>query len=105
MGFSQGGIITFELARRLNEKLAGIGVISGRIIQKEEKLNKILQQTPIFISHGSKDDILPVVNFDKSINYLKKNKYFYESHLIDDDKHTISLKTIHLFQEFIKKII
>jgi len=105
MGFSQGGIITFELARRLNERLAGIGIISGRIIQKEEKLNKILQKTPIFISHGSQDDILPVVNFDKSINYLKNNNYSYESHLIDDDKHTISLKTINLFQEFIKKII
>ncbi len=105
MGFSQGGIITFELARRLNERLAGIGIISGRIIQKEEKLNKILQKTPIFISHGSQDNILPVVNFDKSINYLKKNNYSYESHLIDDDKHTISLKTINLFQEFIKKII
>ena len=105
MGFSQGGIITFELARRLNERLAGIGIISGRIIQKEEKLNKILQKTPIFISHGSQDDILPVVNFDKSINYLKNNNCSYESHLIDDDKHTISLKTINLFQEFIKKII
>ena len=35
MGFSQGGIITFELARRMLEKFAGIGILSGRIIQKE----------------------------------------------------------------------
>ena len=105
MGFSQGGIITFELARRMDNALSGIGILSGRIIQKEEKTNKLLQKTPIFISHGNQDDVLPVFNFDKSIQYLKSKNYEFESHLIDGDTHTISPNTIKLFQKFIKKNI
>ena len=105
MGFSQGGIITFELARYLNDYLAGIGIISGRIIDKDEKPNNILKKTPIFISHGDQDDILPVSNFHKSTEYLNKYQYKFESHLIKGDTHTISPKTINIFQQFIKKNI
>ena len=105
MGFSQGGIITFELARIMDTAFAGIGILSGRIIQKDEKPNKFLQKTPIFISHGSEDDVLPIFNFEQSIEYLKNNDYLYESHLIKGDTHTISPNTIDLFQKFIKKNI
>ena len=105
MGFSQGGIITFELARRLQDKFAGIGILSGRIIQKKEKPNKILQETPIFISHGGQDDVLPIANFKKSTEYLKNNNYTCDAHIIEEDNHTISPKTINLFQKFIKKNI
>ena len=105
MGFSQGGIITFELARRMQDKFAGIGILSGRIIQKEEKPNKILQETPIFISHGGQDDVLPIANFNKSTEYLKNNNYICDSHIIEEDSHTISPKTIDLFKKFIKKNI
>ena len=105
MGFSQGGIITFEYARRMVSKLGGIGIISGRIIKKHEKTNTFLQQTPIFISHGSEDDVLPISNFNQSIEYLNSNKYEFESHLVKDDTHTISPNTIKLFKKFIKKNI
>ncbi len=105
MGFSQGGIITFEYARRMASKLGGIAIISGRIINKDEDSNSYLQETPIFISHGSKDDVLPMSNFNESIKYLAKNNYKFESHLLEGDTHTISPNTINLFQKFIKKNI
>ena len=105
MGFSQGGIMTFEYARRMNVMLGGIAIISGRIIKKDEKTNTFLQKTPIFISHGSEDDVLPISNFNQSIEYLKKNNYEFVSHIIEGDTHTISPNTINLFQKFIKKNI
>ena len=105
MGFSQGGIITFEYARRMNTKLAGIAILSGRIIRRSEKTNTFLQKTPIFISHGNKDDVLPISNFNESTQYLKENNYEFESHIIEGDTHSISPNTINLFQKFIKKNI
>ena len=105
MGFSQGGIISFEYARRMSTKLAGIAIISGRIIKKNESPNICLQETPLFISHGSEDDVLPISNFNESIKYLKSNNYKFESHLMEGDTHTISPNTISLFQKFIKKNI
>jgi len=105
IGFSQGGIITYEYARRMGMRLGGIAIISGRIIKKNEKPNVFLQDTPIFISHGSDDDVLPISNFNESIQYLKNNNYKFESHLMEGDTHTISPNTINLFQKFIKKNI
>ena len=47
MGFSQGGIMTFEYARRMNYKLGGIAIISGRIIKKNEKINNYIKEKTI----------------------------------------------------------
>ena len=105
MGFSQGGIMAFELGRSLSKSLGGMGIISSRIIKKDEKPNILFQQTPIFISHGSQDDVLPISNFNQSLDILKKDNYNFESHLIERDSHTISPDTIELFQDFIKKNI
>ena len=105
MGFSQGGIIAFELGRSLKKSLGGVGIISSRILRKDEKPNSLFQQTPIFISHGGQDDVLPIANYNQSLDILKKDNYNFESHLIQKDTHTISPDTIKLFQQFIKKNI
>ena len=82
-----------------------MGIISSRIIKKNEIPNSIFQQTPIFISHGAQDDVLPISNFNQSIDILKRDNYNFESHLIEKDTHTMSPDTIKLFQNFIKKNI
>ena len=103
IGFSQGGIIAFEVGNYLQVQLGGLAILSGRIINKEKITNSNLLKTPIFISHGTYDDVLPIKNFEYSIEYLKKNKCNFESHLLNGDTHTISQNTINLLQKFIKK--
>ena len=106
MGFSQGGIMTFELGNYLKVKFAGLAIISGRIMEKRDEndiINSNFLHTPLFISHGDKDDVLPIKNFYKSCNFLKKNKFNFEDHLLIGDNHTISPKVIALLHKFIKK--
>ena len=105
MGFSQGGIMAFELGQSLNKKLAGIAIISSRIISKEFVPKNSFLETPIFISHGGLDNVLPVSNFNQSVEILKNYNYKFESHLLPNDEHTMSQETITLFQNFIKKNI
>ena len=57
MGFSQGGIMAFELGQSLNKKLAGIAIISSRIISREFVPKNSFLETPIFISHGGLDNV------------------------------------------------
>jgi len=102
-GFSQGGMMTFELGNYLDQQLGGLAVISGRIFDERETNNINFLRTPIFISHGDKDSVLPVENFYKSCEFLKENKFNYESYLLKGDSHTISHKTTDLLQKFIKK--
>ena len=105
MGFSQGGMMTFEVGNFLKKQLAGLVILSGRIMQNDPIKNKILQQTPIFISHGEKDEVIPVNSFYKSREYLSTNKCNFESHILPFDGHNISPEAINLLQNFIKKIL
>ena len=103
LGFSQGGMITFEFGNYFKEVLGGLAILSGRVMPQQDILNENLLDTPIFISHGVLDEVIPIRAFEKSCKYLKKNKIKYESHRIDGDGHTISHEVINLFQKFIKK--
>ncbi len=105
MGFSQGGMMAFELGKILQKHLAGLAIISSRIISKEQKPNNAFLKTPIFISHGGQDAVLPVSNYYESIEVLKNFNFNYENHLIEKDEHTMSQETITLLQNFIKKNI
>ena len=85
MGFSQGGIMAFELGQSLNQKLAGIAIISSRIISREFVPKNSFLETPIFISHGGLDNVLPVSNFNQSVEILKNYNFKFESHLLPND--------------------
>ena len=65
----------------------------------------VFLKTPIFISHGAQDAVLPISNYNESIEVLKKYNYNYENYLIESDEHTMSQETITFFQNFIKKNI
>ncbi len=105
MGFSQGGMMAFELGQILIDRLAGLAIISSKIISKEHKPNNELLKTPIFISHGGQDAVLPISNYNESVQVLKNYNYNFENYLIEKDEHTMSQETITLFQNFIKKNI
>ena len=105
MGFSQGGMMAFEFGKILQKHLAGLAIISSRIISKEHEPNNAFLKTPIFISHGGRDAVLPISNYNESIEVLKNYNYNYENYLIEKDEHTMSQETITLFQNFIKKNI
>ena len=105
MGFSQGGMMAFELGQILQKQLAGLAIISSRIISKEHKPNNMFLKTPIFISHGGQDSVLPVSNYNDSLKVLKNYNYNFENYLIEKDEHTMSQETITFLQKFIKKNI
>ena len=103
LGFSQGGMITYELGNFCNESLGALGILSGRIMEKKTINNLALKKTPIFISHGDQDDVISIKNFYESCTFLKENKCNFESHELYGDTHTISANAILLLQKFIKK--
>ena len=105
MGFSQGGMVTFEVGNQLSEKIGGLIILSGRIMKEEPIKNSILKKTPIFILHGELDEVIPIQSYYKSIEILNTNKCNFEAHAIPSDGHNISPEAITLLQNFIKKIL
>jgi phospholipase/carboxylesterase len=72
-GFSQGAIMSYSVALTHPEKIKGIGILSGRLLEeikplvKKEQLNTL----SIFIAHGIQDSVLPVAYADEASAYLK----------------------------------
>jgi len=103
MGFSQGGMMTFECGRNFSNRLGGLAILSGRIMYEDLEINQSLVKTPLFISHGDQDEVLPIKAFYAACSYLKEQKLDYEQHVLKGDTHIISPEAIKLLQKFIKK--
>lgn len=75
-GFSQGGVISYYLSLRFEQKLAGILTLSTYMCDKDqshEGWSDINKDTPIFASHGAYDEMVPTalgksawMNLDKA---------------------------------------
>ena len=77
-GFSQGGAIVLQTGLRHAERLAGIMALStylpiSNTLEKEK--SKINQDLPIFMGHGTYDDIIPLAKAEASKNLLVKAGY------------------------------
>ena len=60
-GFSQGAMLSCDVALRGDRKLAGLVVLSGTVIAESEwtPLFTTLRDLPVFMSHGTADPTLP----------------------------------------------
>ena len=63
MGFSQGAIMSLGVALTSPEKVAGIVAMSGRVLPEITPLiapPEALAGLPIFVAHGTEDQVLPI---------------------------------------------
>lgn len=60
-GFSQGSMVTTDVSLRLEEPPAGLCILSGTLIAREEWKTRAAARKgmPVFQGHGRYDDILP----------------------------------------------
>ena len=82
-GFSQGGILSASVGLTAPERVAGFGILSGRILPElEPHLAKPAQRTQLqaFVGHGDFDSKLPVVWAERSDQLLTALGVAYQSH-------------------------
>ncbi len=75
LGFSQGSIMSLSLALTRPEKVAGVVAMSGRLppeIQPFIASPDRLKGLPIFIAHGTMDNVLPIGNARAAREQLAK---------------------------------
>lgn len=106
MGFSQGAIMTLGLALQGSLDLGGYVACSGRILPEFATAAKakgpLSAARPLFISHGTKDDTLPIFHAHESratIESLKGNLVYKEY----DYNHGISSGMIADIREWLSQ--
>ncbi len=77
-GFSQGGAIALHTALRLPDQLAGVMALSTYLPMADTlaaERHPANQQTPIFMAHGSHDEVIALRYAQASKETLEKHNY------------------------------
>jgi phospholipase/carboxylesterase len=106
-GFSQGGAIALQTALRYPERLAGVLALSTYLplaphLEKEQAAQN--RDLPIFMAHGSYDDVIPLHRADDSRRALEKLGYPVEWHAYPMP-HSVCPQEIADIAEFLVRIL
>ena len=77
MGFSQGGGMTYRYGLERPDRLAGLAALSCYLPEPEELRTKLpeIRTQPIFISHGTYDEMAPVEMARRARDFLQEEGY------------------------------
>ena len=105
VGFSQGTMMSILYAISQKKEIAGVLGYSGKIFDYE-LLSKNLNSRPkIKFLHGNIDEIVPVEEMYKAVDFLKLNKFNVDYKVYDNLNHAISPEGLSDGLNFIKKNI
>lgn len=82
-GFSQGCLMSIEVALRYPQRLAGVVGISGYVCEPEKlvrELSPVARQQRLLVTHGSLDPLIPFDKAQEQINLLKANGLHIDWH-------------------------
>ena len=93
-GFSQGGMVTTDVALRLEEAPAGLCILSGTLTSEAEwrQKAKARQGLPVFQAHGRDDTVLPFFAAERLRDALTESGLavdffpFHGPHTIDSEE-------------------
>jgi phospholipase/carboxylesterase len=106
-GFSQGGAIVLQTGLRYPERLAGIMALSTYLpiaASLEKEKSKANQDLPIFMAHGTYDDIIPLQKAAASKDLLVKAGYPVEWRTYPMP-HSVCPEEIGHISEFLLRIL
>jgi phospholipase/carboxylesterase len=105
-GFSQGGAIVLQTALRYQKKLAGVIALSTYLPLKSSltaEKSSANQETPIFMAHGSQDEVISLATSQASLTVLEAENYNVEWHEYPI-AHSVSINEIDEIRTFLFKI-
>lgn len=107
VGFSQGAIMSYEVALRHPEILRGIAVLSGKllpVLKAELKPSPTFKTLQVFIGHGTADQKVPYDGGTDAAIWLKEIAIEPEFHAYPGMVHTISQTEIVDLDKWLIKI-
>ncbi|MGH8389919.1 MAG: alpha/beta hydrolase [Pseudomonas sp.] len=107
IGFSQGAIMSYEVALRHPEAVGGIAALSGRVLpvlKSELKPDEKRQSLAIFIGHGTADKSLPYSDGTEANSLLQSVSLEPEFHAYQGVGHTISAEEIQDLSAWLQRL-
>ena len=98
-GFSQGGMMALEVGLRTD--VAGIVVMSGGLYERDLPE---LSPKPVFIAHGTVDDMVPVANARRARLVLEEHGFDVDYHEYPMG-HQVVMEEIEAVRQFIARCL
>ncbi|MBC7539644.1 MAG: alpha/beta hydrolase [Bacteriovorax sp.] len=108
IGFSQGGIMNYEIGLNHPEAVRGIASLSGKILPSTKvKINVQLdlKKINIFIGHGTHDDVVPFAESVTASELLGKISTTMEFHSYDRLGHSINMTELADLKNWVSRIL
>lgn len=106
-GFSQGCAMALHTALCSPEKMGGVIGLSGYIPlikQFPEARNSANQDTPIFLGHGTHDEVVPFSRAESARDLLQKLNYNVEWHEYSIT-HTLSMEELNDISAWLRRLL
>ena len=103
VGFSQGTMVSIQYAIRQQKEIAGVLGYSGKIFNYDLFNEQQKSKPKIKFLHGNIDEIVPVEEMYKAVDFLKIKKFNVDFRVYDNLKHAISPAGLSDGLNFIKK--
>ena len=103
VGFSQGSMISIQVALKKKEQINCLISYSGKVINQKHLSDNINSRPKIFLMHGVNDTIVPPTHLLEAKEYLKSHKLKIKTKLLDNCEHRIPVEGSSLGLGFLKK--
>ena len=103
VGFSQGCMISIQIALKKKKQISCLVGYSGKIINQKHLSNNINSKPKIFLMHGANDTIVSPTYLLEAKEYLVSHGLKIKTKMLKDCEHKISVEASSLGLEFLKK--
>ncbi|MFV0361226.1 alpha/beta hydrolase [Tropicimonas sp.] len=90
LGFSQGCMMSLQIAPRRDAACAGVVGISGRLLEPDRLAAEAKVRPPVLLMHGDQDDVVPFASLKEAADALVENGFETYVHVMKGMGHGIS---------------
>ncbi len=103
VGFSQGAMLSLEVAPRRPEAVAGVVAISGRMLRPEALAAEAVVKPPVLLIHGDQDPVVPFADMAKAGDALVAAGFRTWGHVMKGTGHGIAPDGLGVALQFIRE--
>ena len=103
VGFSQGCMMSIQIALKKKEQISCLIGYSGKIINQKHLSDNINSKPKIFLMHGANDTIVPPTHLLEAKEFLNNYGLKIKTKLFNNCEHRISVEGVSLGLGFLTK--